>query len=116
MPTKKKKKKPATANDLVRYMMDDLVEYSMARAQENSERRIDDWVQQTRFHIGHNPVAQWFKVIIRLQLNLENYKDLVKGVALLFERVCDAQHLYYARYTTLDKSTVEISALTTVSQ
>lgn len=113
MPTKQKKN--TTANDLVKYIMEGLEKKSMAEAQRSAEKRIDAWKEGGWFYLAKSPNETWIKVIIRLQLDLEHYKDTARAVVLLFECACDTRHMYYARYTSLDSSTIEISALTGVS-
>lgn len=57
-------------------------------------------------------VKQWIKVILHLRLDLEKYKEIVRRYIIEFEDNFKIKHLYYARYTGLESSTVEISALT----
>lgn len=57
-------------------------------------------------------VEKWIKVIVHLELDLEKYKELVRQHVVEFEDKFEIDHLYYARYTDLQSSTVEISAFT----
>jgi hypothetical protein len=54
----------------------------------------------------------WIKIIIHLKIDLEGYKEIVRKLVANFEVAFKVKHLYYARYTGLESSTVEVSALT----
>lgn len=60
-----------------------------------------------------NP-PKWIKLTLFLDLQLENYKKVVWENVQKFEAEFNIKHLYFARYTTLESSKVEISALTGV--
>lgn len=54
--------------------------------------------------------ARWIKITVFL--TLDNHAGLVRGLVPRFESEFSVKHLYYARYTTLETSTFEVSALT----
>jgi hypothetical protein len=60
--------------------------------------------------------VQWLKIILHLRLDMVDYKQRIAAIVLQFEREFGVKHLYYARYTTLESSTVEIAAETYVAR
>jgi hypothetical protein len=58
-----------------------------------------------------NP-PKWIKLTVFLSLQVENYKKVVWDAVQSFEHEFNVRHLYFARYTDLETSRVEISAHT----
>lgn len=57
----------------------------------------------------------WVKITVHLALIIKNYQKFVPSLVARFETAFRVKHLYYARYTTLKSSTIEISALTSAN-
>jgi len=107
------KKKHGTPREFSKGVYAALGEVSLFEAQRAIAKYEQEWRdagEPMKKHKG--PPYLWIKITLHLPLNLENYKQFVCDLAIRFESVFRVKHMYYARYTDLDSSTVEISAHT----
>lgn len=107
---KKKHGTPKQFSKGVHAALGEISLFEAQRAIANYEKEWQEAGEPIKTHKG--PPYLWLKITLHLPLNLENYKQITRDLVARFEATFHVKHLYYARYTSLESSTVEVSALT----